>query len=809
MQAGSAQECCRRALDEMLRYLDDEIAPFAAADSFEVLLHSPPELGAGLIDRWLARHAEAAELRSVSARLEHAVRKLHDFASFELLHRPLVERYVTEVSRIVVTRCPVDERADLNRKLARLGQVETVLSHAVELLEREKRNAEHGAPRPPSAAERGVQTSARAAEGDASGRRLNVILRRLHEERAAAKEDLLAHLLAKAILAARDDAQLSAFLLRLPDLGVGIGMDRGLFRLLADRLPGWDVDAGEHAPAFEAASHLLRALRRVVALGRSPEERGERFSELVHVAVEKLNGGDLAQAAAMLELAARMAAERYVEPALDRATRERARAAVDLAALRKAVASPHGQRLLRRALSFFPDLTAESLLARLDGERKREARKLMLSLVEAHGTGARPKVLERLRGYLAGELPDPKGYYRRNAVYLLRRIARAPGEDAAAELALLAQLARPGVPFLVLRETVEALGGSSAAAAARVLVDGFDALEHELLGSRSTYSQKEAFELLDHFCRALARRAERDSIRRVVRHAFHGDARLGDVRARLAHLRECDLSSDPQQLDELIAFLERALPRRVLGMPLTNAGAADVAHILRALGGTRGPTVDRVLGEIAGRFAGLPLADLVHALRVKRSARAAETALGQPATAGEVETFGLPALLLAHADAGSTGWLALSDRGGRRLGQVAFVAGKIARSEAGRFVGLDAICHLFERPREMTFRFERTPIDQHETALDALPAVLEAIRRYDEFEDDRALVPDGAQLDPTALPPALPPGHSDPEFVRAVWRRASSGEPPERCEAGVGGDSQRVRRLYVHWLEQGALTVRR
>ena len=90
-----------------------------------------------------------------------------------------------------------------------------------------------------------------------------------------------------------------------------------------------------------------------------------------------------------------------------------------------------------------------------------------------------------------------------------------------------------------------------------------------------------------------------------------------------------------------------------------------------------------------------------------------------------------------------------------------------------------------------------------------LPTVLEAIRRHDELQGDSALVPDGTSMATTATPPAIPPDEEDRELIRLVWREASSGTAPESCEGKVAADAYRVRRLYAHWFEQGALERRR
>ena len=54
----------------------------------------------------------------------------------------------------------------------------------------------------------------------------------------------------------------------------------------------------------------------------------------------------------------------------------------------------------------------------------------------------------------------------------------------------------------------------------------------------------------------------------------------------------------------------------------------------------------------------------------------------------------------------------------------------------------------------------------------------------------------------------MPAKESDKEFATAVWREAARGTAPESCEGAVNGDAYRVRQLYAHWLECGALERR-
>ncbi len=92
--------------------------------------------------------------------------------------------------------------------------------------------------------------------------------------------------------------------------------------------------------------------------------------------------------------------------------------------------------------------------------------------------------------------------------------------------------------------------------------------------------------------------------------------------------------------------------------------------------------------------------------------------------------------------------------------------------------------------------------------MEVLPLLLEAIRRHDEFQEDRALAPDGASLIATGAPPSVPTDEDDRALVQAVWHEAARGTAPESCESVVRRDAYRVRRLYAHWLESGALKHR-
>jgi hypothetical protein len=89
--------------------------------------------------------------------------------------------------------------------------------------------------------------------------------------------------------------------------------------------------------------------------------------------------------------------------------------------------------------------------------------------------------------------------------------------------------------------------------------------------------------------------------------------------------------------------------------------------------------------------------------------------------------------------------------------------------------------------------------------MEVMPAILEALRRHDEFNAARAIVPDDARLTTGDVTPTPCEGEDDLAFMRSVWVKASCGTTAEKCEAAIASDAYRIRRLYSHWVEIGAL----
>ena len=122
-----------------------------------------------------------------------------------------------------------------------------------------------------------------------------------------------------------------------------------------------------------------------------------------------------------------------------------------------------------------------------------------------------------------------------------------------------------------------------------------------------------------------------------------------------------------------------------------------------------------------------------------------------------------------------------------------------------------AFYQLFERPMPGTFIFTSQSAaavkkEAKGEPLEIMPAMLEAMRRHDEFNQARAIAPDDVPLKATGTKPTALKDEEDGAMMKAVWSTASTGETPGQCEAAVHVDSYRIRRLYAHWIERGALT---
>lgn len=814
----------RQALTELQRYLSDQVAPLMVADSIEVLVSYPPRPAAAAIEAWVAAQFRGArDGVGVSDYLFHALKKLHAMAHLNLIDRQRLTAYLDALGRILMDVCPAEDRGSFAQLLKGLGEIEAEPAAAVQV-EHLRGGAGGGAAGPRAVAP--VPAGALGEEVARGLKRLTLMAERLERaptgggkaSAAGQQADLITQILATAALSSRSRADLEQYMQRLGQMGIE-SKTAQMFRALGRILPGWSLPSPEGGGAEPslASSRAAEAMRRLVTLAEDPREGIERFTEMVQAAGEQFNEGQLAKAAAMFEVAERLIADKRVDADSAKLVRARGHESLSTDQLRAFAEKREKHARLRRVLGFFPALSVAGLMSDLDGEEKRDHRKLLLALLETHGAAAREAAFERLEVCVAGGGGDPNGYFVRNLVFLLRRIARAADADPEKEVALLASLSGWSGPLIVIKEALGALAQIRSGHAEAALIARLE--EYEALLLQDGFPADDAGEvklLLDRTTAALARQGTPNAVRAVVNHALSRKPALGDTTARLAELASQDLSADKQLIDHLVAALRSELPKKVLGF-IVQKKSGHVLHLVQAISGTPTAAVRGVLEEIVERY---PDQEFAKAASKALSGFAAPQ---RPAEApamslsGDLDLFGMPTLFQTVADGRLSGLLTLLDRGGSTIATALFDGGKVRECRTGALSGETAFYQLFERPLDGTFHFKsrragaagRAGGDETGVELiDVLPAMLEAMRRYDEFQQARAVVPDDVSLGPTGVKPTGPPDGEDTDFLHAVWNQAAAGATPTACEAVVAADSYRIRRLYAHWMEQGSLQAK-
>ena len=390
-------------------------------------------------------------------------------------------------------------------------------------------------------------------------------------------------------------------------------------------------------------------------------------------------------------------------------------------------------------------------------------------------------------------------------------------------------------PAPLVKEAIANLGQLKHEKAERTLIALLQDLETVLTNKseESPYDPREIRLLLDRVVAALARFGTTGARRAVVEHGLKKKPELGDTMARMAELAGQDLSGDGESLDKLLAALKANAPFKLFGLVL-HQNDQSLFHCIEALSTTPAPAVRTAFEDVARRFSGHEIgkaaakalagfSDLPVAGADSSSAAAGGAAGSAPAAAapaapaatlsGDLDVFGLPALLQSLAESRVTGSLMVKDRKGEVFGTIVLGSGKLKGCRTGLLSGEEAFFQLLERPIPGTFVFSRTadsPADEGGSASglrDVLPLSLEGMRRYDEFQRAAALVPDDAALRATDVKPTPHPDERDGILFRELWTKVSKGATPRECDATVRADSYRIRRLLAHWVAAGALAA--
>lgn len=806
----------REALDELQQYLSDILPPLIVTDSIKLLLKHPPQLMASNIHAWTAAQYRAGTEIPVSDYLFHAVKKIHLMGEFRLVPREPLRRYIEELKENVLAYCPEADQEFLRTNLAHLEEATTFMASSVDLLFRQ------GGETRPLASGRAAAPMApgsSSAEDFRGLRRFSLLLERLEHERepggtpgTAQRSPLASEALSTAARSARSGKEFEAYLDRLRELGIEL-QTADVFRSLGNSLPGWALPVTpEGASAATPASGTVEAMHRIVTQAEDPAEGARRFQEMVRAAIERFNDGSLAQAVTILELAERIIAERGVDAGMAEVIRTKGGELLDLDRLRRYADALERYALLRKVLSFFTAFTPTGLLNELRRELKRERRRLLLLLLEIHGAPAREEALDRLRPAFGQGVADEDWYYRRNLLYLLRRIPRPPGFAGDEDVDIAVRHAELRFPAPLVKEAIANLGHLKHEKSERTLIGLLSDLETMLLKpGEAPYDPRELRLLLDRVVAALARFGTPSARRAVVEHGLKRKAELGDTMARLAELAGQDLSGDEESVQKLLEALKASAPFKLFGLVL-HQNDESLYSCLEALSTTPAPAVRQAFEGIVRKFPGQEIAKIA-AKALSGFTEAALTAESSATSlSGDLELFGLPTLLQSLAESALSGSLALRDPKGETFGTISMRGGKLKACQTGRLLGEEAFYQLLERPMPGNFVFTRLPeISSEErpsgVLRDILPMSLEGMRRYDEFQQAAVLAPDEMVLKSTEIKPTPHTDEKDGILVKDLWTRVKNGATPRQCEEEIRADSYRIRRLLSHWVETGALAA--
>jgi hypothetical protein len=823
---------------EVQRFLSGDIAPMMVADTFEMLAGRPPELAARIVLGWIHAQLGPGGEVSISDLIFHALSKINLLGEHDLVAPEVMSRLMATLGGMLVGVAPAAERDELRTRISHIGEVVTSTAPKLEFLHRQGGTVATGAV---ATAGKPAATSDKAL--DRGMRKLGVLLERLGKLKIAPgggatltagsgvagaaamgavagtaaggaaggaeapspiDPALLAQVLTTVALESRSAADLELYLARVREQGLTAPIGE-VFRTLGRSLPGWTIPTPAGATAAAAPpAKPIEAMNKLVELAPDAVEAARRLGEMVYAAIEQFNDGRLAQAVAILDAASRLLAERKTDAAMVASILGKAQESLAEASLKKFADNQDKHALLRRVLEFFPAYRPDGIIASLEDEQRRDRRKLLLELYECHGDGGRAALFAKLEAHGRGEVRDPHGWLKRNLVFLLRRLPEAGDHPLEAALPFLAGAIAATESQIVVKEAIGALSQLKHEDAEEALIARLKSLERDLT-SGSAPANEPSWEILDRLCAAIVRQATPRAIRTLVGHAFSRAPNMGDTLARLDHLSWQDLSVDAEQLVILVKTIHDGLPSKVLGF-VRKRSSDEMVHLVRAVSGTPTAEVRAVLDEVKKRYDGKGVgeeaAKALAKLEPKPRAKAASEALS-----GDLELFALPNLLQSLADSQASGELVLFDRAQGRQGSIGFAKGLIRGAEAGKLRALAAVYWILEKPFPGTFVFRSSAPgsaaggETHEV----MGVMLEGLRRHDEYNAARAMVPDGIVLEPTGLKPTQPEDETDGEMLHHVWKSASTGVPPETSEGSIETDPYRVRRMYAHWVETGSL----
>jgi hypothetical protein len=397
-------------------------------------------------------------------------------------------------------------------------------------------------------------------------------------------------------------------------------------------------------------------------------------------------------------------------------------------------------------------------------------------------------------------------------VYLLRTIERPEDVPVGPEIDVLIRESEPHKALPLIREAMATLGQMTDDRVIKTLVARVSELEDALLGGQELpHSKEELQSLLDTALTMLARTGTPEARRCLVIHGLKRDPLLGDTTSRLAKLGNQDLSGDVTIVKRLVQAIKEELPTKVFGVSVGGRRKAEnIEHMINALASTDNQLVRQVFKELGERYEGQPFAEAASRALQNLGASQPEPGSQTAALAGDLGLFGLPSLLQNLSDTQVTGVLTVLDATGRSAASIRLDGGLILNARTGNLQGETAVYQMLEQPIQGRFIFvddedESTINMEKGSPKQVQPILFEGIRRYDEFMRAATLASDDAQFKPTDRKPTKVPDESDGELLKTVWFKAAKGATPAQCEQEFAVDCYRIRRLFEHWIGEGAL----
>ena len=310
---------------------------------------------------------------------------------------------------------------------------------------------------------------------------------------AERRDVLLSQILSVAAMAARTDAELRGALDKLRSLGVNMPTSKSFGRSAARSPRGRSRRRRRPSNRRSRRRSALRR-RRCAVSSRCPriprKSAGASARWWPSPSSSSIRGPSRGRRGCSTSRTRSSPKTRSI-PSAENA-RRRAQESVDLERVRSLGEDARNHETLTRILSFFPAFTTASLIGELQGEEKRDRRRLLLSLLEIHGAEARATALSLL---VAAKRSNPAHdwHFKRNLLYLLRRIPRGTEDPSDSELDVLILLANPSLPPPLVKEAIAGLGGAHHERSEAALISIVHGLETMLAKKATLHSTRPSF----------------------------------------------------------------------------------------------------------------------------------------------------------------------------------------------------------------------------------------------------------------------------------------------------------------------------